>query len=147
MIPNDVTITELATDSLDPLTGRNTAQVKSAVALAGTGTGATLPPRDCVVVGLRTALPTKSGRGRMFWPCVDAGHLTPTGLLVGTDATTLSNAFGNAMTTLKVTAQPVVWHQKTRNFDTVLYITVGTVLGTQRRRTNRVFNSYATKTI
>jgi hypothetical protein len=147
MIPNDVTLTELATDQLDGVTGRNTAQTKSAVALVGTGAGATQSPRACLVVGLRTALPTRAGRGRMFWPAPDATHMTATGLLSGTDATSLANAFGTALTTFKTTAQPVVWHQKTKTFDSVTYVTVGTILGTQRRRTNRVFNSYASKTV
>jgi hypothetical protein len=147
MIPNDVTITELVTDALDAATGKNTAQTKSAVALVGTGAGATTSPRDCVVVGLRTALPTRAGRGRMYWPAPDATHLTPTGMLIGGDASALAIAFGNAMTTLKTSTIPVVWHQNTKTYDNVTYVTVGSIIGTQRRRTNRVFNAYATKTI
>lgn len=67
MWPNDVTLTELATDQLDGVTGKNAAQTKSSVALAGTGAGGTGSPRVSLVVGLRTALPTRAGRGRMYW--------------------------------------------------------------------------------
>jgi hypothetical protein len=149
ILPNDTQITDLRTDQLDSITGKNNAQVKSGVALVGTGAGATLSPRDALVIGLRSSLPTRMGRGRMFWPAPDAGHLTSTGLLVGADATIIANAFGNAMTTFKATAQPIVLHRKIHplTYEIVLTVTVGTVLGTQRRRSNKVTQTYASKTI
>jgi hypothetical protein len=88
MIPNDTSITDLRTDQLDSISGKNNAQTKSGVSLVGTGAGATQSPRDALIVGLRTALPTRSGRGRMFWPAIDATHMTATGLVSGTDLTT-----------------------------------------------------------
>lgn len=149
ILPNDTSITDLRTDQLDSITGKNNAQTKSGVALVGTGAGATLSPRDALVVGLRSALPTRMGRGRMFWPAPDASHLTSTGLIVGADATTLANAFGNAMTTLKATTLPIVLHRKIHplTYEVVTYVTIGTILGTQRRRSNKVTQSFATKTI
>lgn len=149
MLPNETTITDLRTDQLDSISGKNNAQTKSGVSLVGTGAGATQSPRDCLIVGLRTALPTRSGRGRMFWPAPDATHMTATGLLSGTDATTLSNAFGTALTTFKATAAPIMLHRKIHplTFDLVTYVTVGTVLGSQRRRTNKVAAVYASKTV
>ena len=66
---------------------------------------------------------------------------------MGADATTLADAFGAALTTLKATTSPIVLHRDNMAFDIVTYVSVGVILGTQRRRTNKVANSYATKTI
>lgn len=140
-------ITNLATVSLDPVTGKQTAVTSSGVALVGTAAGQALSPRDSIVISLRTALPTKAGRGRMFLPGPDAGHLGTSGLLIGTDATAIATAVGAAMTTLKATSQPVVYHAKTKTVDNIITVMVGQVLATQRRRTNRVFNAYSSATI
>jgi hypothetical protein len=147
MLPNEVGANEIVTDQIDAVTGRNTAQARSAVAYLGTGAGATGSPRVCTVIGLKTALPTRSGRGRMFWPAPDSGHLTPTGLLVSADAGTIATAFGNALTTFKATSSPVIWHESTKSVDNITIVSVGIILGTQRRRTNKVQNAYSTKTI
>lgn len=136
-------ITGLSTVSLDPVTGKQTAVTSSGVALVGTAAGQQLSPRDCIVLSLRTALPTKAGRGRMFMPGPDASHLGTSGLLIGTDATAIATAVGTAMTTLKATSQPVVYHAKTKTVDNIITVMVGQVLATQTRRTNRVFNAYS----
>jgi hypothetical protein len=145
--PNETSCTGLATVTLDAVTGKQTSATASGVALAGVGTGATLSARDCIVLSKRTALPTKAGRGRMYLPAPDATHLTATGLLTGTDAAAIANAIGTAMTTLKATSQPVVYHHATKTVDNITYVAVGQILGSQTRRTNRVFNAYSTKTI
>jgi hypothetical protein len=150
MWPNEFSITELTTDQLDGVTGKNVAQTKSAVSLVGTGTGATPSPRDCLLVSLRTAVPTKAGRGRMYWLAPDSTHTTPTGLLNSTDATSLSNAFGNALTTFKVTSQPVIAHIKRGSvptFDSITQVWISTTFANQRRRTNKVLTSYASKVV
>jgi hypothetical protein len=144
-VPNQ--ITGLSTVALDPVTGRQTAVTSSGVALVGTAAGQALSPRDSIVISLRTALPTKAGRGRMYMPGPDAGHLTTSGLLTGTDATAIATAVGAAMTTLKATSQPVVYHAKTKTVDNILTVMIGQVLATQTRRTNRVFNAYSSATI
>jgi hypothetical protein len=145
--PVPTQITGLSTVSLDAVTGKQTAVTSSGVALIGTAAGNQTSPRDSIVISLRTALPTKAGRGRMFMPGPDTGHLGTSGLLPGTDATAISTAVGAAMTTLKATSQPVVYHAKTRTVDNILTVMVGQVLATQRRRTNRVFNAYSSATI
>jgi hypothetical protein len=94
MWPNDISANSVITDQLDATTGKNVSQTSSTVSLPGTGAGATLPGRDALVIGLRTASSTRRGRGRMF-----------------------------------------------------VTVTVGNVLGTQRRRTNKVVTSYASATV
>jgi hypothetical protein len=144
-VPNQ--ITNLQTVSLDAVTGKQTAATSSGVALIGTAAGNAISPRDSIVVSLRTALPTKAGRGRMFLPGPDVGHLGTTGMLTGTDANAIAAAVAAAMTTLKATSQPVVYHTKTKTVDNIITVMVGTVLGSQSRRTNRVFNSYSSATV
>lgn len=150
MWPNEYSITDLITDQVDTSSHKNTAQVRSSVSYVGTGAGATPSPRAALVIGLRTALPTKAGRGRMYWLSPDSSHYTATGLFVGADLTTIANGFGTALTTFKATSQPVVVHIPTSGgitFDSITYAAASSIPGTQRRRTNRVAGSYATKTI
>jgi hypothetical protein len=145
--PNETAATEVVTDQMDPITGRNVAQLRSSISQVGTGTGQPLPPRDSLVIGLRTALPTKGGRGRMYWPTPDAGHLTSVGVLVTADATTIATGFASRLTTFKATVTPVIWHQGSKTYDTVIQTSVGNVLGSQRRRSNKIPNSYSLATV
>lgn len=139
--------TETITDQLDPVTGKNVAQASSAISLVGTGSGGSVSPRTCMVIGLRTALPTRAGRGRMYWPSPDDGHFQTSGVYASADVTTVANGFATALTTFKATATPVVFHRKTLTFDTITNTSVGVIPGTQRRRTNKVAQSYATHTV
>jgi hypothetical protein len=92
-------------------------------------------------------VPTKAGRGRMYLPGPGGGSIGTNGLMIGSVATTIANSIGNALTIFKGTSTPVIFHKATKTVDNITYVAVGTVLGTQTRRTNRVFNAYATKTI
>lgn len=155
MWPNEVSATQTITDQLDGNGLHNVGQLSSAVSLVGAGGGGTLSPRSCVVIGLRSSVPTKAGRGRMYWPAPDSTHLLGTGNLVSADASAISSGWSTRLSTFKLTSQPVVLHRGqdadplagtplvASTFDPVVTVTVGVVLGTQRRRTNRVQNSYA----
>lgn len=142
-----VSITSLSTVQLDPITGKQTAATSSGVALVGTASGTQPSPRDSIVLSKRTVVPTKAGRGRMYLPGPAGASIGTNGLLIGSVATTIANSIGNALTIFKSTSQPVIFHKTTKTVDNITYVAVGTVLGTQTRRTNRVFNAYATKTI
>jgi hypothetical protein len=157
MWPNEVSATSVTTDQLDGNGLHNVAQLTSTITATGTGAGGTLSPRTCVVIGLRTIVPTKAGRGRMYWPAPDATHLLGTGNLVSADASAISAAFAARLITFKATSQPVVLHRGhdlrivggipdplvPSTHDNITSVTVGVVLGTQRRRTNRVQNAYS----
>jgi hypothetical protein len=155
MWPNEVGATQTITDQLDANGLHNVAQLTSAISGAGSGAGGTLSPRSCVVIGLRSSVPTKAGRGRMYWPAPDSTHLLGTGNLNSTDAAAISTGFATRLATFKLTSQPVVLHRGydklndvpvtpvPSTWDNVVSVTVGVVLGTQRRRTNRVANAYA----
>lgn len=134
--------TQTKTDQLDPATGKNVAQATKSVTYKGTGTGQALPQRVALVCGLRTATPTRAGRGRMYWPGPDTLALTPAGELNSTDAATIATGLAAAIATMNSTSAAVIYHRLIRTTTPVTAITVGTILGTQRRRTNKSANSY-----
>lgn len=145
--PDDQRATEVVTDQLDAVTGKNVAQARGTISQVGTNVGGTISQRSCIVIGLRTAVPTRSGRGRMYWPPPAAGHLDNAGNLLSATASTISTAFASRLNTFKATSTPIIYHRPSKTFDTVTTVTVGVVLGTQVRRTNRVFNAYNSATV
>lgn len=144
----DQQCTELQTDSLDPITGANTAQVRSAVTFKGSlAVEPTTPQRAAIVTGLRTALPTRAGRGRLFWPGPAGSILTSSGQLPAADASSISALLASLLGTMSATTSPVIYHRATRTTTPVTSVTVGVVLGTQRRRTNKVASAFASTNI
>jgi hypothetical protein len=137
MMPTDVSATQTLTNQLDPLTAKNVAQQTSAITQTGTGAGGKPSPRDCVLLSLRTALPQKKGRGRMFLPSVDASHYTSTGRLVQADMQTIATGFAAVLTTLAGTATPIIFHKNILGFDVIIAVKVPDLAATQRRRTNK----------
>lgn len=156
MLTVDQQATQCVTDALDPTTGKNTAQVVTAIGLKGTlAAEPTTPQRAAIVLGLRTLLPTRAGRGRMFWPGPAGSVLTVTGELQATDVTALATQLAGALGTFNGTSQAVIYHRANPKASpptlpsstNVTSVTVGVVLGTQRRRTNKVAASYASAAI
>lgn len=139
--------TEVVTDELDAAGKHNVAQARSAVAIAGTGAGNPLDQRACVVVGLRTAVPTRAGRGRMYWPAPDDANLDSDGLLLAATASNISAEMATDLATMAGTAQPVIYHRALNTFTPISTVTVSLVVGTQRRRTNKVPPSYQTSQV
>lgn len=139
--------TTVITDQLDPLTFKNVGQLSSAITETGTGTGGTPSQRNCMVIGLRTLLPTKAGRGRMYWPSPDDGHYTTVGEFATADCTTVAAGFASALTGFRSTATPIIFHRRTGLYDSITSVTVGTVPGTQRRRTNKVAQVYESASV
>lgn len=139
--------TTTITDQLDGDGRHNVAQRRSSITYKGTGTGLQLPQRSAVVVGLRTALPTRSGRGRMYVPAPDSSSLVADGLLSTTVATNIAGWAATALETMTGIVQVVIAHRDpvTKGISSttpVTSVTVGQVLGTQRRRTNKVPANY-----
>ena len=135
------------TDQLDPVSGKNVAQTSSGITEVGTGGGATPSPRNCMVISLTSALPTRAGRGRMYLPSPDSSHYAADGSFLTAAQTAVSTSFASHMTTLKATTTPVIYHRATKTSDNIVSIKVGIIVGTQRRRTNRDSQSYAQNNI
>lgn len=144
----DQQCTSIVTDELDPSTGKNTAQAITSVSLKGSRSAEpTTPQRASIVTGLRTALPTRAGRGRMYWPGPAGSALTVDGELTSIDATNVAVGWAAALATMASTSAPVIYHRSTRTTTLVTSVTVAVVLGTQRRRTNKVAPSYASSAL
>jgi hypothetical protein len=136
-------VSQTVTDQLDPLTWKNVAQTTSDIAIQGTSTGKAPSPRACIVIGLRTVLPTRGGRGRMFMPSPSADHYAVTGKFVAADVQEVAGAFADALLTMRATITPVIAHRSNRQWTPITRVTVGDIPGTQRRRTNKDVNNYA----
>jgi hypothetical protein len=136
-------VTQIITDQLDDLTWKNTAQVVSALNIVGTSTGKAVSPDNCLVVGLRTDLPTRAGRGRMFLPSPSADHYAATGRFVGADTTTIANDFSTGIEVLNNTVQAVIAHRSSHTTTPITRVTVGDIAGIQRRRSNKDTVNYA----
>lgn len=147
LFPAGERVTQLQTNQLDPVTGKNVAQANTTVSFVGTGAGSAMPPRVCTVISLRTALPTKSGRGRLYLPAPIASACDANGQLTAANATLLATNFAAFVTGMTTIAPIVVYHQATKSGTVVTSVAVGTVLGTQRRRTNKIVSSYSSHAV
>jgi hypothetical protein len=147
MMPSDVSATQTMTNQLDPLTAKNVAQQVSSISQTGTGAGGKPSPRDCVLLSLRTNVPRRDGRGRIFLPSVDASHYTATGRLVQADMQTIATGFAAVLTTLAGTATPIIFHKKILGFDVIVLVKVPDLAAVQRRRTNKDAITYMSHSV
>jgi hypothetical protein len=141
--PTTTKATQIMTDQLDEFTWKNVAQLTDVHNEIGTSVGKAVSQRDCLVVGLRTPLPTRAGRGRMFLPSPSADHYTNVGEFISAELDTLASDFGSALATMRGTIQPVIAHRNTKTTTPITRVTIGNVPGIQRRRTNKVTQTYS----
>lgn len=154
IFPAGERVTGLSTTQLDPNTGKNVARAESVVSFVGTGAGNAAPPRVSIVISLVTAVPTRAGRGRLFLPAPALAQMDTNGALIGTAQTLLSTNFAAFVTAMHSLAPIVVYHAKfvvggpnpVPSGTEVTSVKVGSILGTQRRRTNKQVNNYVTHT-
>lgn len=123
-------------------------------AIGGTS-AANKTPQDAVVLSLRTSTPGARGRGRMYWPALNAAldttfHLaTPSPATIATDAKTLLKLIGDqlnaelAANSIVATVELAVRSQTLHECNPVVRIQVGNVLDTQRRRRDSLVEAYA----
>src|SRR5690625_1580277 len=147
MWSTETQLTQIVTDELDSTGHHNAAQRRSGLQIKGTGSGNALSPRTAIVVSLRTALPTRSGRGRFYLPGPDDTHLTTTGLFNSTDAATVASGISSAIASMNSTSVVGVFHRSLNTITPVTDVYVGQVPGDQRRRTNKVANNYQTSSV
>jgi hypothetical protein len=155
IFPSGERVTGLSTTQLDPTTGKNVARAESVVSFVGTGAGNAAPPRVSIVISLVTALPTRSGRGRLYLPAPALAQMDANGALLGTAQTLLSTNFAQFVTTMHSIAPVVVYHgviniggpNPVPSGTEVTSVKVGSILGTQRRRTNKQPNNYVSHVV
>jgi|ERR1044071_565684 hypothetical protein len=140
-------ITDLTTYVLDPLTGRALEVARSAVDVTGTSAGAQPNPRLATVIGLRTAKPGVSGRGRMYLPAPATTNFDATGLITAQAREGIGAAMSAFMAQCASRGITPGLHDKaTGTIVPFRQVTVGAVAGSQRRRTNKIPNSYVSYT-
>lgn len=146
--PTEVKIDTIATYLLDSGTGKSTALKLGAVSVIGTSAGEASPPRDCLVVGLRTPKPGPGGRGRMYLPLVAKTNLQANGLILASVQTTIAAFAANALNDLNTAGfTPVVWRKGSTIGDIITSVTVSAVPGNQRRRSNKIAPRYESATL
>jgi len=125
-------------DALDPLTGKNDAQQTTTETLVGTNATDPLVNQDAVVVSLRTAKATKAGRGRFYLPPFSEDQTTA-GLLLATPRGQVATAAQKMVQSLNGAGYIVgVFHRNTITQDNVTSVDVSNVVGTQRRRRDKI---------
>jgi hypothetical protein len=146
-IPTTIGCDELVLDELNGI-GRNVEQHRSALSLDGTNVNDVLPYQCSVAYSTRTALPTRSGRGRGFLPvfaldqCIggklDPAAQSPIALAVKAmiDHINAATSFGC-----------IVYHKASNNGTFIESIDVGDVFDTQRRRRNQLVETRVSATI
>ena len=142
LYPAGTTVDELVTTQLSPTTGKNVLQAVSSPALAGTGSGAALPPQTAICVSLRTALPTRAGRGRFFLPAPIV-TVSSAGRIGSTARGQVLAAAEGMLNSLQSNLFPaVVYHREDFTTDIVTGVKVGDVFDTIRRRRDKLVEAY-----
>jgi len=136
--PAGTGVDEFIANELSNTTGRQIQQARQSSTLVGTGSGSTLPPQCAEVISLRTSLPTRAGRGRMFMPPLVVGAVTAGRISSAAKADLVTGAT-DFLTSLSGDGfDPVVYHRADRSSTTIQRIEVGDVFDTQRRRRNKL---------
>jgi len=136
----DHTATTVGLDSVttvlvDAATGTQITRVDSALSIDGVSASNTLPSDNAVVVSLRTATPTRSGRGRFYLPPVTVTDVETTGRVLADLITDLSASLTTAWTGYNSASDtPVVYSRTQRLFRPVTSFDIGDLFDTQRGR-------------
>lgn len=138
----DVVTTLASTASIDPATDGQMTRVEVVLSLPGTDLGEMLPFQCATVVTLITAVANRHGRGRFYLPPL--GALVLEGGRINAAATsnldTAFTAFFDEMNTGGL--QPVVRNRSGHISTPVTEARVGDVIDTQRRRRNKLSETY-----
>ncbi len=133
-------ITKVTTYALNPIAPFNTVGVAADdVALAGTTATLSLPQDVSALVTLRSADPSRKGRGRFYLPAFESTHTTAAGTIPAHDVAQVVSALSDAWSLVNATGeQPIIFSRSTGLFNVVNKFGMGTVYDTQRRRVNKV---------
>lgn len=142
LIATDVSTTSLVTASLDPVTFRQVARAENDVTLAGTATGASLPPQCAAGITWESDLANRHGRGRMYLP-VYASSSVAAGRLATANVEITLNAAKNIFQTLNFAgASPIIFNRTTHVGTLITSVRVGDVFNTQRKRRDKLVPVY-----
>jgi len=139
---------ETVVNQLDVVFRHNIEQVRTAETLAGTSTAENLAPQTAAVVSLRTALPTRRGRGRMYLPPFTVDSEVTTGEMDATTTGRVSLAAKGMLESLISSGYlPVIAHRDIASTTNITACDVSNIYGTQRRRRNKLVATRAINTL
>jgi hypothetical protein len=139
LMDGNCTTTETIVNEVDGAFRHNIEQVRTGEALNGTSGAENLPPTVAAVVSLRTALPTRRGRGRMYLPPMTVDAEITTGLMDAITTSSISLAAKGMLEVMKTAGYlPVIAHRDIASTTNITSCDVNTVFGTQRRRSNKL---------
>jgi hypothetical protein len=105
--------------------------------LVGTG-GAALPFRASLILTWRTALASKKGHGRIYFPGLTVASLATDGYFYSSAATTAAKGAAQAMTgSWAGVLTPVLFHRSTLTSDNIIDGDIPDEVATQRRRADK----------
>ena len=138
----DIDLTLASAATLDPATDAQVTRAEVVLALTGVAAGEMLPFQCATVISLLTNSATRHGRGRFYLPPLavsqtDQGRVSAAAMIVLDTAWT---AFFDSLNTDGVT--PVVRNRTGHVSTTVTSARVGNVIDTQRRRRNKLTETY-----
>ena len=138
IVTADVSVVETSTASLDEATGGQISRLIDDVSLPGVAAGEMLPFQCASGVSWRTALATRSGRGRMYLPPL-AVSVLDTGRLSSAAVSAIVDSVGQLTDSLDGGGLALVLLNRTTMATTpVTSVDVGNVIDTQRRRRNKL---------
>jgi len=138
----EVDLTLASAASIDTATDGQITRVEVVLTLTGVNVGEMLPFQCATVVSLLTASATRHGRGRFYLPPLAVDTLT-NGRINGATTTILDTAwtaFFDSLNTDGLT--PVVRNRTGHVSTTVTSARIGDVIDTQRRRRNKLTETY-----
>lgn len=138
----DVVTTLASTAGIDPATDGQMTRVESVLSLAGAAVEEMLPFQCATTISLITAVANRHGRGRFYLPPLSAGVLDG-GRLSAATVSSLDTAFTAFFAELTTDGHTLVVRNRTGHVSTpVTEARVGDVIDTQRRRRNKLTETY-----
>lgn len=134
-------------EELDASLIHNISQGITIINLAGTGAGEPLPPNVAVVLSKTSDLPTRSGRGRAYMPPPTVDSMN-SGRMASASRDIYANGWKNMLSSLSTASggafDPVIAHKSfiPSAFTPFNQVKVGDVFDTQRRRRNKLKESF-----
>lgn len=154
-IPTTVAISETSVSTASSVF-KQTTKTTTTGATAGTSTSSALPYRTCEIITFRTALATKYGRGRWYFPPLAVNALAADGFsILDTAQTALETALNGYFTAVGSTYTHVILHRKATldgdraaySTDPVIAADIPNTFATQKRRADKLVPTRVSVTV
>jgi len=143
-----VGIDSVTTVSVDVLTGLQEFRLDTAQSIDGVAAGSALPADVALVISLRTATATRSGRGRFYLPQPAASQVTTNGRVLADFITDMGASLEAAWTTYNTATDiPVVYSRTQRATRPIVTFNIGDLYDTQRGRESSQIEARTTTTM